>query len=179
MKFIQKLNSIVANLEGWLLILVLSSMVLLSFTQVCLRNFAGTGIEWADIFLRQMVLWVGLIGASLSVKNDKNIAIDAASRFLPFKLKMLSKVLTNFFSVYIAYLLTQAAYTFILDEKEFGSVLFQEISLGFVSFQEIHTWVFASILPITFVIISARFLINGIEAAIKFFTQEEELEVTE
>ncbi|KAA3599300.1 MAG: hypothetical protein DWQ06_10310 [Calditrichaeota bacterium] len=179
MKFIQKLNSIVAKFEGWLLVLVLTSMVLLSFTQVCLRNFAGTGIDWADIFLRQMVLWVGLIGASLSVKSDKNIAIDAASRFLPFKYKMLSKVITNFFSVYIAYLLSQAAYTFILDEKEFGSVLFQEISLGFVNFEEVHTWVFASILPVAFVIISARFLINGIEAGITFFTQEEELEVTE
>lgn len=179
MKFIQKLNSIIAKLEGWLLVSVLSSMVLLSFAQVCLRNFAGTGIEWADIFLRQMVLWVALIGASLSVKIDKNIAIDVASRFLPFKFKMLSKVITNFSSVYIAFLLTQAAYTFVLDEKEFGSVLFQKISLGFVTFQEVHTWVFALILPVAFLIISARFLINGVEAGIKFFTQKEEIQVSE
>lgn len=173
MHLLNKLNNYVEKFENFLVIFILTAMVLLSFTQVLLRNFADSGIDWADIFLRQMVLWVGLIGASLSTKNGKGIAIDVASKFLPNKIKMLVNALTNLFSVYVCYLLFRSAFAFVKDEKEFGSILFEQFSLGFVTFNEVHTWIFTIILPFAFAVISTRFLLLAIQNLITLFSQKE------
>jgi len=88
-KILQTVDSGLAYVETGLIILILGSMVLLSFLQVLMRNFFDTGILWGDIFLRHLVLWVGFIGASLATREEKHINIDLLTRLIPLLQKLL------------------------------------------------------------------------------------------
>ena len=79
MKLLKQIDNAIARLETGFITVILSVMIILSFGQVILRNFFNESIFWGDIFLRQMVLWVGFIGASLAAHDQRHIAID----FLP------------------------------------------------------------------------------------------------
>lgn len=74
-----------AAFEKWLLVVLLLSMIGISFVQVILRNFFSSGIEWADVSVRHLVLWVGLLGASLAAKEKRHLSIDIASKIIPKK----------------------------------------------------------------------------------------------
>ena len=82
MKILDTINSWIEKAETVLLVVILSVMILLSFLQVLLRNFFEQGILWGDILIRNLVLWVGFIGASLATRENKHINIDLFTRFL-------------------------------------------------------------------------------------------------
>jgi len=52
MNRLRKINNYIARIEEVLLLVIVLLMVLLSFTQVVLRNLFDHGIIWGDIFLR-------------------------------------------------------------------------------------------------------------------------------
>ncbi len=76
-----------ALVEDALLVLILAAMVGLAATQIVLRNLFDGAILWADPMLRVAVLWVGMIGAMVATRIDKQISVDAVSRFLPLRWK--------------------------------------------------------------------------------------------
>jgi TRAP-type C4-dicarboxylate transport system permease small subunit len=143
----------IARIETVVLIIVLAIMVLLAFLQVVLRNFFDYGLLWGDIFLRHLVLWVGFIGASLATRDEKHINIDLFTRFLPDRWKGLPKLLTYLFSVVVCWFLTDAAYTFVIDERLNGTV----------AFNDVPAWYLQIIIPIGFFIMMLRFLVLAIE----------------
>ncbi|UCD10382.1 MAG: TRAP transporter small permease subunit, partial [Nitrospinaceae bacterium] len=83
MRWIEKIDAGLAKLEATFIVATLSVMILLSFGQVILRNFFHGGILWADLFLRQGVLWVGFLGASLATREGRHISIEVLSHFFP------------------------------------------------------------------------------------------------
>ena len=54
----------------------------LAFLQIFLRNVFTTGLAWGDLVLRNLVLWIGFIGATLATREGKHINIDILSRSL-------------------------------------------------------------------------------------------------
>jgi len=70
MNILKQIDLFLEKIEGHLIVLILSLMILLSFGQILLRNFFDMGIIWGDTLLRQWVLWLGFLGASLAVKHD-------------------------------------------------------------------------------------------------------------
>ncbi|MFW6242342.1 MAG: TRAP transporter small permease, partial [Thermodesulfobacteriota bacterium] len=71
------------RLETALLVLMLGLMLGLSAAQILLRNFFGTGLAWADVMVRLLVLWIGLAGAMVASRKGDHIRIDVAVRYLP------------------------------------------------------------------------------------------------
>jgi len=69
------------RVEDALLVTLLTAMILLASTQILLRNFFDSGIVWIDPILRVLVLWLGLIGATVATRANKHIRIDLLSRF--------------------------------------------------------------------------------------------------
>ena len=78
MKTLGRLNTLLLAIERGFLVLLFSLMIVLSFSQVILRNVLSVGLIWADPLLRNAVLWLGFIGASLATQQDKQIKIDLA-----------------------------------------------------------------------------------------------------
>ncbi len=152
MRIIRQFDDFLAKIEGWILIALLGVMVLLSFGQVILRNLFQEGILWADIFLRQLVLWVGFLGASLAVREQKHIAIDILPHFLKETVTKLIRIGVNIAAGIISVFLTHAAWTFMQFEREGESTLFLDIPV----------WMFQTILPFSFMMIALRFFLQAL-----------------
>lgn len=152
-----RFDSCLARIEEFLLILILSLMVIFSFSQVVFRNVFSEGISWADVFLRHLVLWVAFIGATLTTRYERHINIDILSRFFNKRLNAFRKILINVISGTVCCFLTQASWVFMIDEKMGGSELFSGIS----------TWYFLTVLPVAFIIITFRFYLKALSEALE------------
>lgn len=152
MNIINKIDNWIARLEDWILVSLVIFMVILAFLQVVLRNFFDLGIIWGDILLRHIVLWVGFIGASLATKNNKHINIDVFKRLHKGLSQRIINLIISLVAAFVSAYLAVAAYRFVLDEKEFASVIFNAIP----------AWPFQTIIPIGFALMSIRFIISGL-----------------
>jgi len=141
-------------MEALAVTVLLSLMILITFSQVIMRNVFNEGILWGDIFIRQLVLWVGFLGASLAVREAKHISIDFLPHFLPITWGKFIQFIVNFTAGIISGLLAWAAWRFVEFEMEGSATLFLDIPV----------WIFQIILPYSFCVISARFLLKTLEA---------------
>ncbi len=113
MKLLHRLDLLISKVEGAVLIVFLSAMVLMSFLQVVLRNAFDTGIVWGDVMLRYLVFFIGLLAASLATRDEKHINIDVLAKVLPPRLKSIAGILTNLFAGAVTYFLLRASLDFI------------------------------------------------------------------
>jgi TRAP-type C4-dicarboxylate transport system permease small subunit len=154
MHILKQIDRFLEKIEGYLIVLILSLMILLSFGQMLMRNLFDMGILWGDTLLRQWVLWLGFLGASIAVNHNKHISIDIFSSFSFLCWNRFCKSFTRFLAGIISGLLAWAAWSFIMFEKDSQSVLFLDIPV----------WVFQTILPYSFMVITIRYIISSIEA---------------
>jgi C4-dicarboxylate transporter, DctQ subunit len=143
----ERVDEAIARVEQTLLVTFLSFMILTAFLQIVLRNFFNTGLNWGDSLLRNLVLWVGFIGATLATKEGRHINIDIVSRWLPSLGKDIVTFITHLFSFFISCLLTYATLKFIKNE----------IQMDNMTFLNIPAWIPEMILPMTFGLMTLRF----------------------
>lgn len=146
------LSEFLAKIENLLVSLALFAMIGLAFLQVLLRNFWDSGISWGDPVVRALVLWVGFLGASLATQQKGHIRFDVISKFLPKRLHQGTELIVSLVSAVICILLAKAAYNFMEMEREFGSMLVENIP----------TWVGLIIIPISFIIMAFRFVFQAL-----------------
>ena len=132
MHIIKNIDQFLEKIEGALIVLILSLTILLSFGQMLSRNFFDMGIVWGDTLLRQWVLWLGFLGASIAVRHDKHISIELLSNLPNLFLDRTLKAFTRFSAGIISGFLTWSAWSFMLFEKDAESILFlRDGLLGF------------------------------------------------
>ncbi|MCH8312572.1 MAG: TRAP transporter small permease [Nitrospinae bacterium] len=154
MRLLNQIENLLGKMEALAVTVLLSLMILLTFSQVIMRNVFNEGILWGDIFIRQLVLWVGFLGASLAVREAKHISIDFLPHFLPNTWGNFIQFIVNFTAGIISGFLAWAAWRFVEFEMEGSATLFLDIPV----------WIFQIILPYSFSVISARFLLKTLEA---------------
>jgi C4-dicarboxylate transporter DctQ subunit len=147
MSYWERVDAVIDRIEQILVSILLSVMILVAFFQIVLRNLFSTGLTWGDPLVRNLVLWVGFIGAAIATREGKHISIDVVSQWVPFRRKVFLAVTIDVSSFIICGLLTFAAVKFIRNEALMGSVTF----LG------IRAWVPELILPITFGLMTLRY----------------------
>ena len=141
------------RISGWILIMLLGIMIVMAFGQVVLRNVFHTSIEWGDIFLRHLVLWVGFLGAVIATGQRRHLRIEFISKISPPKLRKVFFILTNLFAAVITYFLMLAAFSFVRLEMESEGNLILDIP----------RWYFISIIPIGYALISFRFAVHSLQ----------------
>lgn len=144
-----RLLRVTTVLEDGLLVFLLSAMILVAGAQIVLRNLFDGAILWADPLLRVAVLWVGMIGAMVATRSDKQISIDAVSRFLPEHWKFRLRVITDLFTAVVSGVLAWSAFRLMMEDRSAGGM-----AIAFVP-----VWVCESILPIAFAVIALRYLL--------------------
>jgi C4-dicarboxylate transporter DctQ subunit len=149
----KRLDKIIDRMEQRLLVTLLSLMILIAFSQIVLRNLFDTGLAWGDPLVRNLVLWVSFIGATLATKEGKHINIDVVSRWMPPRGKILVEAITGLFSSLVCALMTFAALKFIKNEAQMGGGTFLGIPL----------WIPEIILPITFALMALRFSLHSLK----------------
>ena len=152
MKIWEKLDASISRVEGALITILLSLMILMAFSQIILRNFFSTGIDWGDALVRYLVVWVAFIGAAVATREGKHISIDLLSRWQKGSGSKVIQILSCFFSAAISALLTVAAVKFLWFEAQMGSTAFLYLPV----------WIPELIMPTAFGLMTLRFLMEMI-----------------
>ena len=139
--------TVLGKVEDGILCLLLSAMIFIAFGQIALRNAFDFGVFWADPLLRNLVLWVGLLGAAAATRDDNHITIDILSRFLPPRHRAAARAVTNTFTTLVCAALARASFTFVRDEFTYGATLFGSVPI----------WIAQVVLPFAFTIMALRF----------------------
>lgn len=146
---LERVDRRVAQVEAALIIIVLTVMISLSALNLILHKLFESGFDWADVVVRQMVLWLGFIGGALATYEGRHIAIDAVGKFLSPQRAAAIRVVTSIAALAITLVMVRAAWTFLSDEMESGSKVFGEIP----------AWPFEAIIPVGLALISFHFFV--------------------
>ena len=149
---LEQWDETLGRLEKFFIVAMLSAMILLAFLQIVLRNVFSTGISWGDPLVRYLVLWVGFIGASLATREEKHITIEVFSRWISGSSWRYLKLISQLISAVICGLLTVAGWMFVQNEAQMGGA----------ALPKIPSWVLQMIIPITFALMTLRFLTHFI-----------------
>lgn len=146
---LDRVDAGLAKAEGGLLVITIAAMVGLSALQLFLRKFFDFGFEWADVLVRQMVLWVGFIGGARATYEGRHIAIDAVNKLLPPARAAILRSLTSLTAASITGIMIWAAWVYLKDEIEAEATLIGEIP----------AWPFRAIVPVCLGLITFHFLV--------------------
>jgi C4-dicarboxylate transporter DctQ subunit len=143
----ERIDEAIGRTEQTLLVTFLGFIIFVAFVQIILRNVFATGLDWGDSLARNLVLWIGFIGATLATKEGKHINIEVVSRWLPSLGRNIVTRIIHLFSFFVCGGLTYAALKFIKNEVQMGNR----------TFLELPAWVPELILPVTFILMTFRF----------------------
>ncbi len=152
MNILKRIDKALTKFEGYVLITFLFIMVVMAFLQVVLRNLFSSGILWADIVLRHLLLWLGFLGAAIATSENRHINIDALRRFFPKRMRSAVEVLTDSFAAVICFMLASASWTFVQGEIADRHVLFGDIP----------SWYGQIIMPVGFGLLVVHFAIRAV-----------------
>jgi len=147
-RWIVRLDALLASLEKWLTLLALSLLIVLSGGQLIARNLEVEVPGWIDPLLHRLVLWGGLLGASLAVRSQTHIRFDLLGHRLSAARSRQVSALTAVFSAGICLMLARACMTFVLAEQEMSAT----------TLAGVPGWVFPVIIPVSFVFMAVHFL---------------------
>mgnify|MGYP001591433699 CR=1 FL=1 len=157
MNILWTIDTWIEKFIGWLLIFFLGVMIVMAFGQVVLRNFFNSSIEWGDVFLRHLVLWVGFFGATIATGEGRHLKIEFLAKMVNARTRKIFFIITNIFASIVCYFLFRASLVFITMERESASILI----LNF------PTWYFITILPVGYAMISFRFVVAALHALVE------------
>lgn len=143
----RRFSLLLKGIEEGGLTLLLFGMILLTFLQIGLRNFFGTGLVWADPLSRQMLLWLTLAGAIVATGEGRHIAVDAIKRLLPHRWRAFLDLFTHTFSGLVSVFLAYA--TFMVFYGEFRE------PQGYI-LPGLPLWASLLVMPVAFLIIALR-----------------------
>jgi len=126
-------------------------MIVLAGTQILLRNFFDSGIVWIDPLLRVLVLWLGLLGATVATRNNKHISIDLLSRFLNRDIYCLVQSVVAQVSAWTCLVIAWYGLNWIRIDYEDGTA----------SFVGIPAWMLEVVIPAAFALIGLRYLLKS------------------
>jgi TRAP-type C4-dicarboxylate transport system permease small subunit len=145
---VARLLRALALAEDGLLVALLAALVALAAAQIALRNLFDTSLLWADPVVRVMVLWVGMIGAVVATRFDKQISVDAVSRFLPGRWRAAARVATDLFTAAVSLALAYHSARLLLEDRAGGTMVLPWLPL----------WACELVLPVAFGVIGLRYL---------------------
>ena len=153
---IERIDRQLARSEGILVVGVLAVMLALSTLQLVLHKFFDSGIEWADIVVRQMVLWLGFLGGALATYEARHIAIDAAGKFMKPRAAAAVKIVTSVAAAGISGILLVASIQFLRDEIAAESTVIGDVP----------AWPFEVIMPVALAAIVFHFLVGAYKSVL-------------
>lgn len=149
-RYVKGIIQFFEDLEKWLFVLLLGSLVTFAVLQIILRNVFSSGFVWGDDLLRHGVLWISILGASRATLEKKHIRIDLLPRVMPARMSFISDFMCCFISFLVCLVLLWASWNFVQGERLAGDIAFASIPY----------WCLELIFPFGFAIMALRFLFS-------------------
>ena len=119
--------------------------------EMILRFAGSTGIRGASSLVTHTTLWIGMIGGMVAAREERLLGFAGIVTFAKGRWKNAMSVFASSVAAAVAIALADAAWTFMLSEKEGGT------QLGF----GVATWVAQAVLPVGFAAIALRLVFHS------------------
>ena len=83
------------NFECLILSIFLALMVVIMMAQVFCRELIGTTITWAEPFCCKLMIWMGLLGISCTMREGNSIRFDVITSFVNDKVKKIFDLIAS------------------------------------------------------------------------------------
>jgi C4-dicarboxylate transporter DctM subunit len=136
------------RLEDGIGVVALLSMTGLPVLEFFLRTVFGTGITGSSEYVQHLALWVGFLGAALASREGRHLSLSAGITIVPKQYQRLTNSLASLVSTAVAAGLFWGSYLLVAAEMESAA------RVGSL----IPVWMVQLILPISFALITWRFI---------------------
>lgn len=136
------------RLEDGIGVVALLSMTGLPVLELFLRTVFGTGITGSSEYVQHLALWVGFLGAALASREGRHLSLSAGITIVPKQYQRLTNSLASLVSTAVAAGLFWGSYLLVAAEMESAA------RVGSL----IPVWMVQLILPISFALITWRFI---------------------
>lgn len=148
-------NGLGYRLETSLLCLLLLGIVVLAALQIVFRNFFSYSLFWADELIRLAVLWLAMVGGIAASSNARHIALGIVERYLPRAWHRPAAIAAAAFAALVTAALAWQGYRFVFESFSYGDSVLDGRP----------AWIFQSVIPIGFAIMSCRFVLHAVALA--------------
>lgn len=148
----EKIRAIIYKVEDAVLVSLLLLMIVLAVAQILMRNLFDSGMPWADVLVRILVLWVGLFGAMVASRKGNHIFIDVLTRYVPQRGKDILRSIAEIFTSVICFVTAFYSLQFVQMEYEDGAT----------AFAQVPAWICESVIPFVFFVIGIRYVILSV-----------------
>jgi TRAP-type C4-dicarboxylate transport system permease small subunit len=147
-EFFLTFHSTLVLIEKIFIVVMLTTIITLSFGQVLLRNLFSFGLVWIDQVTPVAVMWITFVGAALATEYLQHIKIDVLANLMSSELaKKRIDIIAQTFATVVAITLCYAAvdYIYMIMSDESCTVL-----------EGIPDWNFKLVIPYCFFVMSYR-----------------------
>ncbi len=120
-----RFNDGLALVEGAGIFAFLAALTLLATWQFVARNLRPLGVEpapfWVDSVIRHAVFFIGFLGAAFATYMSKHLRVDAVTRGLSPRARLVARLVTTVFAAAVCGLLAKGGYEFYADVVAFES----------------------------------------------------------
>ena len=160
--FPSRLKSWATTLENILIVLFFLAMLGLASGQIILRLFFSSGFMWTDEMIRIIILWLTMVASISATRSDRHLRIDLLSHLLPIRYKLLVRSIADLFATIITSVLAWHSLRYINLLHNFQDTVLDAVP----------AWIIYSIVPISFILMSYRFLLLTIHGSISFLRKD-------
>ncbi|WP_068803196.1 TRAP transporter small permease [Thauera phenolivorans] len=114
------LKKIDDNLEEFILVILMFAMTALIAVQIFMRYVMQDSLTWSEELARYLFVWVSYIGVSYAVKRSAHIRVEAATMFLPERVKRYVILLSHLAFLVFAVMVVKEGYTLSMKIFKFG-----------------------------------------------------------
>ncbi len=143
-----------AAVERSVAAIALAAMVLLLFVEIVGRPWYGYVILGSQIFVRQLTMWVALVGAAIAAREGLLLALATGTFIRNERLRRAVAIAAAAVGTGIAGVLCVGAVMRVLEEREFGTPLAAGLS----------AWVSQIVLPLGFGLIAVHMVVRSADA---------------
>ena len=163
--------SLAARLERWgtalentALVLLLGALMLLAVAQIVLRVFFSFGFVWADELVKLFVLWIALIASIAASRSNRHLRIDVLSHFVAEKYARFPRIIVDAFAAFMCGALAWHSWRYVQLVIEFEDTVLIDVP----------AWIAYALLPLSFALMSYRFILSFSSDLIRVFRPGEE-----
>ncbi|MDH5716829.1 MAG: TRAP transporter large permease subunit [Spirochaetia bacterium] len=123
-------------------------MAFLPVLEIVLRAVFGVGISGSNEFVQHLTLWVGFIGAALASLEKQHLSLSSGIKIIPERYNHIIRIGTAIISTAVSAGLAWGSYEYVMFETASDAVVGGKIPV----------WIVELILPISFFLITFRFI---------------------
>jgi TRAP-type C4-dicarboxylate transport system permease small subunit len=151
-------------LENAALVILLGSLMLLAVAQIVLRVFFSFGFVWADELVKLFVLWIALIASIAASRSNRHLRIDVLSHFVAERYARFPRIVVDAFAAFMCAFLAWHSWRYLQLVIEFEDTVLIDFP----------AWIAYSLLPLSFALMSYRFVLSCGSDIVRTFRPDEE-----